>query len=165
MAVALALDVLEAADLEAAQAHAPALRVVDLHAGKAQPRRRGAEELHRRVDARAGASAMPERSVSRRRSNVATRFEWSIRCSPSRLSRFDACFAIQIDVETPIEAVTHSPISSLIARLTARATPSGPSFFRFGVPARSSDASSIDIRSTSGLCVRRISMSLSDTAR
>ena len=88
-----------------------------------------------------------------------------MRRRPSRLSRFDACLAIQIDVETPTEAVTHSPISARIARFTAMPTPSGPSFFRFGVPARFIDASSIDMRRTSGLCRSMISMSWSDAAR
>src|SRR5207245_11324117 len=92
-----------------------------------------------------------------------TRFVWSIRCRPSRLSRLDACLAIQIDVEIPTDAVTHSPTSSRIAAFTARATPSGPSFFKPGVPARFIDASSIDILSTSGLCRCMISMSLSET--
>ena len=73
--------------------------------------------------------------------------------------------AIQIDVETPTEAVTHSPISERIARFTARPTPSDPSFFKSGVPARFIDASSIDMRRTSGLCRSMISMSWSDAAR
>ena len=73
--------------------------------------------------------------------------------------------AIHIDVETPTEAVTHSPISARIARFTARPTPSGPSFFRSGVPARFIEASSMDMRSTSGLWRSMIAMSVSDAAR
>jgi len=118
-----------------------------------------------RARRRALASAMPERSVSFNRSKTATRLRWSIRCRPSRLSRFDACLAIQIEVEMPTEQVTHSPISSRIATLIARPTPSGPSRARSGVPTRLSEASSIDIRRTSGLCRSRISMSLSEAER
>ena len=73
--------------------------------------------------------------------------------------------AIQIEVEMPIEQVTHSPTSARTARLMAQPTPSGPSRVRSGVPARLSEASSIDIRSTSGVCRCRISMSLSETSR
>jgi len=65
----------------------------------------------------------------------------------------------------PTDEVTHSPISWRIAALIARATPSGPSFFNPGVPARSSEASSIDIRSTSGLWRSMMSMSWSDALR
>ena len=111
------------------------------------------------------ASAIPDRSVSCSRSNTDTRLVWSMRCRPSRLSRFEACLAIQIEVETPTDAVTHGPISSRIALLTACATPSGPSFLRSGVPARFIEASSIDMRRTSGVCRSMISMSLSDTVR
>ncbi len=90
---------------------------------------------------------------------------WSILWRPSRLSRLEACLAIQIEVEMPTEAVTYSPISSRTAILTAWPTPSGPSFFSPGVPARFIDASSIDILSTSGVCLSRISINLSDASR
>ena len=73
--------------------------------------------------------------------------------------------AIQIEVEMPTDAVTHSPTCFPMALLIARATPSGPSRLRSGVPARFSDASSIDIRRTSGECVSRISISWSETSR
>ena len=96
-------------------------------------------------------SATPDRSVSFNLAKAETRLVWSIRSSPSRLSRLDACFAIQIDVEMPTELVTHSPISPRIARLIARPTPSVPSLVRSGVPARFIDASSIDMRRTAGL--------------
>jgi len=70
-----------------------------------------------------------------------------------------------MEVEIPTEQVTHSPISSRIARLIARPTPSGPTLTRSGVPARFIDASSIDIRSTSGLCRSMISIRVSEAAR
>ncbi len=88
-----------------------------------------------------------------------------MRSSPSRLFRLDACLAIQIDVEIPTEQVTHSPTSSRSALLIASPTRAGPSRTRSGVPARFSDASSIDIRRTSGVCRSMISISWSDTAR
>src|SRR5438105_4438983 len=97
------------------------------------------------------ASAIPERSVRARRPKTWTRFWWSIRSRPSRLFRLDACLAIQIEVEIPTEQVMHSPASLWIACLTARPTPSGPSLARSGVPLTFTDASSIDIPSTSGL--------------
>ena len=103
--------------------------------------------------------------MSCRRSKTATRLVWSMRSNPSRLSRLEACFAIQIDVEIPIELVMHWPTSSRRAALIAVATPSGPSFLRPGVPARLIEASSIDMRKTSGLCRPMISISWSDTAR
>jgi hypothetical protein len=73
--------------------------------------------------------------------------------------------AIQIEVEIPTEQVMHSPTSARIAFLIASPTPSGPRRAMSGVPARFIEASSMDIRSTSGLCLSRISMSRSDTAR
>ncbi len=88
-----------------------------------------------------------------------------MRSSPLRLFRLDACFAIQIDVDIPTEQVTHSPTSSRSARLIARPTPRGPRRTTSGVPARFSDASSIDMRKTSGVCRSMISMSRSETAR
>src|SRR5439155_590149 len=147
-------------------------RLVDLVAGRNRlglfcllREMSGVGPMPPRESRRAVASAMPERSVSCKRSKTATRFLWSIRCRPSRLSRLEACLAIQMEVETPADAVTHSPISSRMALLIARPTPSGPSFLSPGVPARFVDASSIDIRSTSGLCLSMISISLSDTSR
>ncbi len=88
-----------------------------------------------------------------------------MRSKPSRLFRLDACLAIHIDVDMPTEQVMHSPASRRSAALIARPTFSGPSLTRSGVPARFMEASSIDIRRTSGLCRRMISTSWSDTAR